>query len=383
MLIRNNTNITKYFCVDTHQFLNLSEKIFTVTDFNKYSLGAHIKNCKFLSLNPSHYIPVVEGIHPIPPNSIWNIECGVFIQVQHAFINTTVEYHINYLKKAIKSMLKVWKFPVAVELSGGLDTSIIIGLLRDVGEEPFLIGALSDRFEFRTERFIQEKLIFNPEKTNLFHETEGLPFSHLKETPLHFLPNKSSLFYNCNIPTLLAAKKFNINVVLNGIGLDSLLIDPIGPADKNYQFDNSNIDDSWANDYVFHPEGIAYLSVATIPFVKRILVSLRKGESEDTQKIWARRYFKHQIPDELSKFAYKASFGAVYYEGLESSRQEILSITDTVHSLTNLQEFNIIEMNNLIDKVLSYDGESEFLFFALLSYAVWVHQLMKNKLISL
>ena len=383
MLIRNNTNITKYFCVDTHKFLNLSEKTFMVTDFNKYSLGIHIKNCKFLSLNPSHYIPVVEGIYPIPPNSTWNIKCGVFTQVQHAYINTTIEYQINYLKKAIKSMLRVWKLPVAVELSGGLDTSIVIGLLRDVGEEPFLIGALSDRFEFRTERFIQEKLISNPEKTHLFHETEGLHFSHLKETPLHFLPNKSSLFYRCNIPTLLAAKKFNINVVLNGIGLDSLLIDPIGPADKNYWFDNSNIDDSWANDYIFQPEGIAYLSVATIPFVKRILVSLRKGQSEDTQKIWARRYFKHQLPDELSQFSYKASFGAAYYEGLERSRQEILSITDMVHSLTNLQEFNSIEMNNLIDKVLSYDGESEFLFFALLSYAVWIHQLMKNNLISL
>jgi hypothetical protein len=377
MLIRNNSRITKYFCVNEKKFLNLNEVTFKTQNFNEASLDAHKKNCKFLSLNPSHYLPVLEGIYPVPPKSAWHLKDEVFSQAQHVFIDTTINYEIKDLKASIKTLLKSWKKPLGVELSGGLDTSIVIGLLRSVDEEPYLIGALSDRFEFRTERFIQEKLILDLDKTCLFKDTDGLPFSALKDTPPHFLPNKSSLFFNCNMPTLKAAKKFGISIVLNGIGLDSLLIDAIGPGSQRYYFDIANIDDSWANDYVFFPHGVSYLSVATIPFVKRMLVSLRRGQPEDTQKLWARKYFANQIPQELSKFAYKASFGAVYHEGLEGSVEEILSITSFAHSLTGILDFEEIRMKQLINKVLSYDYESEFLFFALLSYAVWVYQLNK------
>ena len=53
--------------------------------------------------------------------------------------------------------LKNKKF--GVQLSGGLDSSLIIGILRNVGIEPVLIGLSNDRYEFRTERIIQEILL--------------------------------------------------------------------------------------------------------------------------------------------------------------------------------------------------------------------------------
>jgi len=381
MLIRNNTRKAKYFCVKRNRFIDLSEKILSIEMLNRSSLEAHKKNCKFLSLNPYHYIPVIAGIYPIPPKTSWYYHAGKFSQIQNQFIDTTIDYDVSDIHHAAHLYLKRIKGRLAVELSGGLDTSIVIGLLRDINVDPYLIGAESSRFEFRTERFIQKKVATDPNKTHLFADTEGLPFVNLLDTPTHFLPNKSSLFYHSNVPTLHAAKDMGVTTILNGIGLDSLLIDAVGPPNKHYWFDISNLDDGWANDYVFEPNGISYVNVGTMPFVRKILISLRKNQREDLQKLWARAFFKEQIPEELSQFAYKASFGAVYYQGLEASREEILSITSTIYSLTGLPEYLSDSMNRLIDSVLSFDYESEFLFFGLLSYAVWVHQLKRDNLI--
>lgn len=382
MRITNNTLKAKYFCVKRNRFIDLSEKIINVEMLNRSSLEAHIKNCKFFSLNPYHYTPVIDGIYPIPSKTSWWYQEGNFTQTQNQFIDTTIDYDISDIKHATHRYINKIKGRLAVELSGGLDTSIVIGLLRDIKHDPYLIGAESSRFEFRTERFIQNKIAIEPSKTYLFPDTDGLPFANLTNAPTHFLPNKSSLFYYSNIPTLNAAKSFNVDIILNGIGLDSLLVDAVGPANKRYWFDISNIDDGWSNDYVFEPNGISYINVAAIPFVRKILIALRRDQSEDLQKLWARHYFNRLIPQELSKFSYKASFGAVYYEGLEASREEILFITSTIYSLTGLPEYTHDLMSRLIDKVLSFDYESEFLFFGLLSYAVWVHQLKRDNLIG-
>jgi hypothetical protein len=382
MIVKNDSSKTRYYSTKSNDFVSLIEIPLKISDLNTSSLATHIENCKFLSLNPTNYMPVIDGIYPIPPNSSWVYFDKKFSQIKQKFVNTFIEYEPQDFKRITSRYLKVWGKDISVELSGGLDTSIIIGLLRAVGINPYLIGAESDRFEFRTERYIQKKLTLDENRTSLFSDVDGLPFANLQNTPVHFLPNKSSLFFHTNTPTLNAAKKFNVKVILNGIGMDSLLIDAVGGPSKKYYFDMSNIDDSWANDYVFEPHGINYLNVATIPFVKQMLISLRKNQSEDLQKLWARRFFKDFIPIELSMFAYKASFGAVNFEGLTKSKEEIIQITNSVYKLTSLAVYEEGEMRNLIDKVLSFDSSSEFLFFALLSYAVWAHKLIEGGLIK-
>ena len=382
MRITNNTLKAKYFCVKRNRFVDLSERIIGAEMLNRSSLEAHIKNCKFFSLNPYHYTPVIDGIYPIPSKTSWWYQEGKFTQTQKQFVDTTIDYDISDIKHSTHRYMNKIKGRLAVELSGGLDTSIVIGLLRDINNDPYLIGAESSRFEFRTERFIQNKIAIEPNKTSLFPDTDGLPFAKLTDAPTHLLPNKSSLFYYSNIPTLKAAKCFDVTTILNGIGLDSLLVDAVGPANKHYWFDTSNIDDGWANDYVFEPNGISYINVAAIPFVRKILIALRRNQSEDLQKLWARHYFNSLIPEELSKFSYKASFGAVYHQGLEASREEILFITSAIYTLTEMPEYSHDLMNRLIDKVLSFDYESEFLFFGILSYAVWIYQLNKDHLLD-
>ncbi len=62
---------------------------------NRSSLEAHIKNCKFFSLNPYHYTPVIDGIYPIPSKTSWRYQEGKFTQTQNQFIDTTINYDIS------------------------------------------------------------------------------------------------------------------------------------------------------------------------------------------------------------------------------------------------------------------------------------------------
>ena len=85
---------------------------------------------------------------------------------------------------------------IAVQCSGGLDSSIIAAVLREL-EIPFtLIGLSTKRYEFRTERRIQEKLCRSARDCRLIDYELVLPMSSanlLRETStpslLHCLSN--------------------------------------------------------------------------------------------------------------------------------------------------------------------------------------------------
>ena len=110
---------------------------------------------------------------------------------------------------------------------------------------------------------------------------------------------------------------------------------------------------------------------------------MRAGHQEDPQKIWARDYFKDYLPSELSKYRYKASFGAVYDCGLEQAREDILEMCGIVNELTGLTEVHPSIMRNLINGFRAYDHDSEFQFLARLSYVSWIYQFHRENLIDL
>ena len=115
-----------------------------------------------------------------------------------------------------------------------------------------------------------------------------------------------------------------------------------------------------ANDHVFYPSGIRYLNVGAIPFVRRMLISLRRGQKQDIQKLWARNYFRNQLPIELVNYSYKASFGGIYYKGLKVAEEEILALTSKAYSITKIPELNPNNMKKLVAQVLGFSNKSEF-----------------------
>jgi len=140
------------------------------------------------------------------PNRINNVKLDHFLESSFAFF--------NQFKNAT----------IGVQLSGGLDSSLIIGLLRYFNIEHALIGLSSKRFEFRTERYIQNLLAEKSTLVHLIDEADVLPCSNMLEVPPHQLPDLLSLNYAQDNAMATACKDLNVEVLLSGGGGDTLLV---------------------------------------------------------------------------------------------------------------------------------------------------------------
>jgi hypothetical protein len=334
-----------------------------------------------MSQRPDTYLPVQKNVLPIPPRSVWEVSSTAVHQIDKINFSTKQSKSIVDLQRVAQKLTSLIKGQLAVELSGGLDTAIIIGMLRNVGLDPTLVGAISERYEFRTERFIQEKIASSAKNVHFINEGNTLPFANLKSAPVHPVPNKASLFYYLNEVTAKWAVQNSLKYVLNGVGFDAILIDRVGEPTEDYFFDPINLDDIWANDYIFRPCGVHYVNVASLNCILKTLITMRVCEPEDHQKLWARKIFKDLIPNELSNYRYKASFGAVYDEGLQQAHSDIMEMCKSVYEFTKIDELQPSIMAVLFNGVRSYDHNAEFEFLARMSYVNWVYQLNRLNLI--
>jgi hypothetical protein len=258
-----------------------------------------------------------------------------------------------------------------VEISGGLDSSIIICALENLGYEPILIGTFSELYKFRTERHIQEiiaKRFKNVIRSNSF----SLQFTNLLETPAHFLPNYISLHHNIASNTIMELSNYDVKYIFHGAAFDSVLVEAINSNPNSLRW--PTLQDNWFHDYIFAPQGSAYIDVAAMSAIRSMLVSLRKGQAQDNQKWWAREFFSSVVPHELSNYAYKANFGPLWWDGLMSSHKQIIEIVGTAWEISSLPIFENFKIQSLFDGVNDGSGR---VGFALLSYANWIHALHK------
>jgi len=377
MLIKNNSYFTKYFDIKNQIYVLPNKKEWVDIKFTETTLDNHKYNSRAMSQRPDNYRCIINDLLPIPARSSWKVTENGLIEVKQNLINTNIDYSIKDLMRNSKKLLDVLDGEIAIELSGGLDTAIIIGIVKTLGIKVKLIGAISERYEFRTERYVQELLSKEHEDVEFVSELDTLPFSNLTSTPFHAIPNKSSLFYYLNSVTANWAQSKNIKYILNGIGCDTILIDSIQNKSNNYIFDKTNLDDGWANDYIFLPQSSMYVNVAANYSIRKIILSMRAMETLDTKKIWARKVFTDFIPEELSKYQYKASFGATYAEGLKRNRNEIMLVCKKAFEHCKLERINPNEMRKLIMCVEDSDQKAEFEFLARLSFANWIHAMIK------
>ena len=381
MIIENPSVSTAYFDVRNKQLHQGWKHLTKQISFDIDSIRNHVANCNQNAFTPDRYQPVIPNIYPIPPKSSWEFT-GKFSQ-----LNVTREFKANKthtLETICRDLHRICQklsSPIAVELSGGLDTSIIIGLLRKIGIDPTLIGAVSSRYEFRTERWIQNRLILNNTKSHLINEDECLPFSNLRDVPAHLIPNKASLFFNPNLATKKITESLKLKILFNGIGMDSLLTSSLPTNIFPQSFNKVSMIDQWANENIFRPAGTEYLSFAGLTHIKRAVASLRHGQPEDSKKLWARNFFIAVIPEELVRFSYKASFGGINFRGLTDNRDELFELCDEAYRLTKLTSITPSNIETLLDRTLDCDQEAEKELLSVLSYAVWVGSLNKEGLI--
>ncbi|CAM3841937.1 hypothetical protein [Polynucleobacter arcticus] len=369
MIIDNPKYTTDYFSLKDQCFVDQTQKI-SKSLFTTQSFDAHTQNEICLPIHLNEYQPVLPDIYPIPARTKWAFEDGFFRKIKKN-INLSKGLTFESCLKNSRRLLKSTKGKIAVEVSGGLDSSIIIGILVMLGYEPVLIGTISELYKFRTEKHIQE-IISNRFKHVILSNSFSMQFTNLIETPPHFLPCYASLHHSIAANTLQSLKEHDIKYVFQGTAFDMMLTASVDNNANDIRF--PNLQDDWMHDYVFAPQGSAYVDVAALTPIKRMLISLRNGQAQDNQKWWARKFFARVIPPELSNYAYKANYGPVWWDGLLSSSEQITKIVDTAWEITALPIFENFKMQSIFDGMNNGSGR---VGYALLGYANWIHALHK------
>lgn len=384
MIVSNSSRKSKFFNSFSLEIHDDWKTLVSNIQFSSNSFENHIYNCSINSAAPNLMKEVILGIYLIPPRSFWDYDGKRLnlIKLNDEVNDVAIKiFTIDDFIYRFKKTFTQFKEQIAVELSGGLDTSILIGLLKAADIEPLLIGAVSERYEFRTERFIQTKISNDFQRVHLINEMECLPFSSLTLVPPHLLPNKASLFFKPNLETNKIAKSNNIKILLNGIGMDMLLTETVNRSNYNNKFININLYEPWANDNIFMPDGIYYFNAATLKSFKEGLLSNRFFLNEDYKKKWARNFFIDVIPSELNNFQYKANFSGVNYQGYVDNEEEIIEVCREAYYISNLATLKIDQVRSAFAGTLDLCIDSEKKLLSILSYAVWIYGLRQNALI--
>jgi hypothetical protein len=272
---------------------------------------------------------------------------------------------------------------IAVQLSGGLDSSIIIGLLTYLKIPFWLVGMNTNRYEFRTERHIQELLFPLAEGAILLDFDTHLPLSQLLEVPTHQHPELLSINYSSENAMALTCEQLGIEVLLTGDGADNLFAEAL-PDDPNLcPWIPQVFSDPWPAEYVYAPRGVELVPFFADEGFMDAIYNLRRGQSEDNSKWWARKYFERILPLELVQYDYCADFWGLYISGMQAAIPTIKSLFDQAYRLTGNFLFSPKSTEALFSQdLLEAKKEMYQKIEARTAFAVWLHGLKKKGITS-
>ena len=385
MIINNSSRKFVYYDRKTNIIYDEIYDKINLSLVKKINIKAHDINTAQFYFRPDIYNEVIEGIIPIPPRTRWKYDSGRFSSLNNKYVSKNFRPEISeltYITKKICSVL--FKKKIAIELSGGLDTSLVIGIIQDLGYEPSLIGITSSRYEYRTEAYIQEKFNKTNNTSLLINSYESLPFSNLKSTPLHQLPSPTSIFYKNVLLISNECSKKKIEIVLSGNGFDALLCENTENLKDNLLPENWYpwmLDDNWLNEYIFNKQNIFYSSAAGSQLLINCIYSLRKNQKEDLKKMWARRFFSKYLPIELVNFGYKADYSGAFLDGFLVSKKEISDIFEVAYDVTDIKEFSPSAFQNLYFDAHFPNEELDKLRISRVSLANWIFGLVRDRMV--
>lgn len=348
--------------------------------WKEYNIDYRISNNKLGETKQCQWKSVFTNIEPIYPGYKYDANEERLIDdlyfpkfIPNASFDTFIECAYSIFSKYKNKR-------IGVHLSGGLDSSLIICLL-DYFNIPFVpIGLQSNRFEFRTEKIIQELLLQNG-TDGLLLDFEDYPFySKLEDTPKHQIPDSC---IKMNLASQMLAKTFKskgVDVVFTGQGADTLFVEAINKEDFNIGYNIGNeFTFSWDNDLIYSPLGIELVPFFANKDIISIISSLRIGSKCDPKKLWARLFFKDILPKELSEYSYCADFFGLSMSGLEEAKANIKMLFEEAYDYTGHSVFNRENSNAILSMdmfSLEYSTYSDFC--SRISIAVWLHSLFRN-----
>jgi hypothetical protein len=315
---------------------------------------------------------------PIADGQTWCPENHQAIEAVHVPSTSEPARLADFLEAARAFFTRFEGRKIGVQLSGGFDSSLIIGLLRHFGIRHGLVGMISDRYEFRTERCIQEYLASQNCEVELIYEHTCLPCSRLDDVPPHQHPDLLSLDYAQDRDMAMACKRLGVEVLISGGGGDNLFGQEV-PSDAHACiWRPQTFTDLFPVDLAYQPLGIEFLSFFSDAGIVDVLYRLRRGQADDFRKLWARQFFQQFVPRELVDYHYCADFWGRSIDGLSLALDEIRRLHREALSHTGNPYFAEHRLELLIAEDI-YRPRKELYqrIEARCSSAVWVCSLAK------
>lgn len=325
------------------------------------------------------YSPIA-GLCAIPPRTSWRVDRKRYhfesdLQSFRAHA-TTLELSLRYAQRLLTRAN--YGNLLGVELSGGLDTSIIIEFLIRWRIPFALIGMSTDRYEFRTEREVQMYYAGRCPKAHLYSGKEIPAFSKLDEVPPHPFPSMSSLNYAHAQKKAELCRDLGVTTLLSGDAGDRLLAFPSpqwGPSARtpeNCAYWNL-AQTIWTDQHLFQTTGVRYVSGLAIGRIPTQILQLRSGLGEDRMKLWTRRELKSYLPDILSNYAYKAFHDGWVNDGIIAARDTIRKMAELAFAIVPHRELAPNRMEETIMDFRNLDAEKQHQFLLRLSFITWVY----------
>lgn len=315
------------------------------------------------------------NIIALPAGYIWDDSTKKI--KQDLYTPRTVDASEANLLAAIEQYLLQFRDKkVGVHLSGGLDSSIIIGLLDYFGIDFIPIGYTSQRFEARTERTIQHILAEKYPNSILLDLDDYTEFEDIDKPLKTQIPTHGIRFGASHklMPRLF--KENGVQTVFTGQGADSLLGDAI-PSDSLTPFNIPALFEMTEQEYyLYRPYGLRLEPFFADHRIIDQISNLRRGKGQDGRKLWARNFFKKFIPQELVDYHYVGDFFGHTISGLIESKDKIRELFSQTYAITSNELFNPKVVDDV--DVLSFDIANYGLWCSKISYGLWLTSLFSN-----
>jgi len=320
--------------------------------------------------------PELKDVLPIYPRMKW---CKEKKQLQDPyFIPVKQETSLkDFLMAAESFFAKYSDKKIGVQLSGGLDSSIIIGLLKYFDIPFSLVGMYSNRYEFRTERRVQHILAEWGYPTSLIKYENHLPFFDLEKIPPFQHPDHLSLNYSANNVMAVECEKLGIDILLTGNGGDNVFSDEVPENPEYCRWKPQVFIDTWLNDIVYAPQGVKLIPFYGDSQIMGAIYNLRIGQKEDNTKIWARNFFKDFLPVELVNYTYCADFWGLYISGLQNSLFIVRKLCTRAYEFTEHPYFSDIAISEMFNQdLLNAEKTMYQKIESRISLATWINALI-------
>lgn len=340
-----------------------------------------LENSMIEGVDRSLYKPVLKEFYLVQNGMLWDEKQKTPFDPIFKPKEMSVDLNI-FLQEAYRFFIKFEGKKIGVQLSGGLDSSIIIGLLRYFNIPFYLVGLTNKRFEFRTESHIQNILAQWSNNTVLIDYETCLPYTNLENVPPHQYPEEYIRTFAPDFEMAKTAKEMGIEILITGQGGDNVFGDAISLLPEKLKWMPHTYFEAWLQDLVYTPQGIELVPFYGNEIISNLIYNLRRGQKEDISKIWARKFFKDFLPKELAEYNYHSDFWGFVISGVQGVIPKIPLLFEQTYDLTQNKYFSKEKVKELMSiDLLDHKKETYMQIEPLLGISVWIDSLVKHKII--